>query len=150
MNEGPLAKQALVDATANRERIKEIVEILDLGPDKAPEGTDGEALFQELKSLVGIEPKPEEVEDDELEDQKPFSEVEAEKEPQSNASGTVPGGLTQTHEAPVDTVESLVENNTKEELVCLAEKEDVNIVPSENKAEIAKAILAARAAKLKE
>lgn len=56
-------------------------------------------------------------------------------------------GDSEAEDADTETAEQLVEGNTKEELLSLAEEEDVEVSSSGTKQEIAEAIVAARAKK---
>lgn len=125
---GQLQKTALNQQSANQARIKELVAKLDQ-PDAPPE-------WAELKTLIGCgeEAKPAEGE----------RVGRANKDDDGNQTGDNPEGKSGEQE---DTVESLVEANTKDELLDLAENENVTLKSGANKEEIAQAILDKRAAK---
>lgn len=109
--EGSLQKQAIVDGNVTNDRVKELVKKIDSDIDLSDNKE-----WAELKQLVNPEPKKEEASEE--------TPVESEE--------------SQPEE---ETVESLVDGNTKEELLALADDRDVEVSDSMTKAEIAEKIL---------
>lgn len=117
--QGQLQKEAWNRDTLNKPRVKELIEKLE---ESNPESEE----VKELKTLLG------------LADPEPLPKTpEAEKDTEETEEGT-------KTEPEEDTVDSLVENNSKEELLRLAKKEKVEVSEHLTKGEIAELILDAR------